>query len=356
MAETATLFVGTYTNLGAEGIYTCRMDVDSGMLEQVAVVGGIDNPSFLAVDPSGEHLYAVCETHDDEGASDSISAYSIGDDGSLTLLNVESTGGPGPCHLAVDSTDSYVIVANYYGGSVCMLPVEADGSLGPRSDFVLHEGSSIDPERQFEPFAHSVTIDSSNSRAYVCDLGMDKILVYRIDHEQGRLIEETGLRVSTEPGHGPRHFAFHPSDRFCYAINEMGSTIAAYEYDSETGRMSQTQLISTLPAGWSGVTSTADIHVSQDGRFVYGSNRGHDSIAKFSVDPDTGRLTSIGREHTLGKTPRNFAITPDGRFLLAENQDSGNIVTFAIDADSGGLEYTGNQISIPGPVCIQFRP
>ena len=193
MADTATLFVGTYTNLGAEGIYTCRMDVDSGMLEQVAVVGGIDNPSFLAVDPSGEHLYAVCETHDDEGASDSISAYSIGDDGSLTLLNVESTGGPGPCHLAVDSTDSYVIVANYYGGSVCILPVEADGSLGPRCDFVLHEGSSIDPERQFEPFAHSVTIDSSNSRAYVCDLGMDKILVYRIDHEQGRLIEETGF-------------------------------------------------------------------------------------------------------------------------------------------------------------------
>ena len=355
MAETLTLFVGTYTNMGAEGIYTCRMDVESGRLEQVAVAGGIENPSFLAVDPAGQHLYAVCEIQG-EGASDSVSAYSIDDDGALTLLNVESTGGPGPCHLAVDSTDSYVIAANYYGGSVCMLPVKPDGSLGPRSDFVQHEGSSIDPERQYEAFAHSVTIDSTNARVYVCDLGMDEILVYSIDHERGHLVGNDDLTVSTRPGHGPRHFAFHPSDKYCYAINELGSTIAAYEYDHSTGRISEMQLVSTLPEGWSGTQSTADIHVSQDGRFVYGSNRGHDSIAIFSVDPETGRLEPEGHEHTLGKTPRNFAITPDGRFLLAENQDSANIVTFAIDADSGGLEYTGNQIGIPAPVCIQFRP
>ncbi len=355
MTETVTLFVGAYTNQGAEGIYTCRMDVESGRLDQVAVAGGIENPSFLAVDPAGQHLYAVCEING-QGASDSISAYYIDGDGALTLLNVESTGGPGPCHLAVDSTGSCVIATNYHGGSVCMLPVEPDGSLGSRSDFVQHEGSSVDPERQHGPYAHSVTIDSSNSRAYVCDLGMDKILVYHIDHERGRLIEDRDLRVSTKPGHGPRHFAFHPSDRYCYAINEMGSTVAAYEYDSGTGRMSETQLVSSLPEGWNGTNSTADIHVSQDGRFVYGSNRGHDSIAIFSVDPETGRLQPEGHEHTLGNTPRNFAISPDGRFLLAENQDSANIVTFAIDADSGRLEYTGDQISIPAPVCIQFRP
>ncbi len=355
MAETVTLFVGAYTNQGAEGIYTCRMDVDSGRLDQVAVVGDIENPSFLAVDPAGQHLYAVCETL---GIGDDgwVSAYSINSDGSLTFLNRESTGGPGPCHLQVDSTDSYVIVANYHGGSVCMLPVETDGSLGPRSDFVQHEGSSIDPERQHGPYAHSVTIDSSNSRAYVCDLGIDRILVYQIDHERGRLVEDRDLRASSKPGSGPRHFAFHPSDNYCYAINELGSTVAAYEYDNGTGRISEMQLVSTLPEGWSGTQSTADIHVSQDGRFVYGSNRGHDSIAIFSVDPETGRLEPEGHEHTLGKTPRNFALSPDGRFLLAENQDSANIVTFAIDGDSGRLEYTGNQIGIPAPVCIQFRP
>ena len=184
MAETVTLFVGAYTNLGAEGIYTCRMDVDSGRLDQVAVVGDIENPSFLAVDPAGQHLYAVCETL---GIGDDgwVSAYSINSDGSLTFLNRESTGGPGPCHLQVDSTDSYVIVANYVGGSVCMFPVEPNGALRPRCDFVQHEGSSIDVERQEGPHAHSVTIDSTNSRAYVCDLGIDRILVYQIDHERG---------------------------------------------------------------------------------------------------------------------------------------------------------------------------
>ena len=354
MAEKLSLFVGTYTRLGARGIYSCQMDADTGEVGELAVTGGIENPSFLALDPAGEHLYAVCETTDDsnEGA---VSAYSINEDRSLTFLNRESTGAPGPCHLAVDLTDSYVIAANYAGGSVCMLPIERNGALQRKCDFVQHEGSSINAERQQEAHAHSVTIDRSNSHAYVCDLGMDKIVVYRIDLQDGRLVEDTDLTVTSKPGHGPRHFDFHPGGKYCYAINELGSTVAVYDFDPGSGRITEKQVISTLPAGWAGTSHTADIHVSPDGRFVYGSNRGHDSIAIFSVDPDTGQLDPAGYEPTLGQTPRNFALSSDGRFLLAENQDSASIVTFSIDVDSGLLEYTGSQIEILAPVCIKFR-
>jgi len=355
MAEKRTLFVGTYTRLGSLGIYTCRMDAETGAVEQVAVTGGIEEPSFLAVDPGGDHLYAVAETADNQGEG-AVHAYAINGDGSLTFLNRQSTGGAGPCHLAVDATDSYVIVANYFGGSVCMLPAGPDGWLGERCDFIQHEGSSVNVERQGEAHAHSVTIDPTNSRVYVCDLGMDQIVVYGIDHEDRRLELDEALTVRAEPGHGPRHFDFHPSGKYCYALNEIGSTVAVYDRDGRSGRLSGKQLISTLPDGWEGFNSTADIHVSPDGRFLYASNRGHDSIAVFAIDPGTGELTLIGHEPTRGNNPRNFAISPDGKFLLAENQDSGNIVAFAVDAGTGQLEFTGNQIEIPAPVCIKFLP
>ena len=346
-----TLFVGTYTDLGAEGIYTCRMNAATGAIECIDVQPGVENPTFLAIDPSGEHLYAVSEQMSGDGE---ISAYAIDRHGSLTLLNMEHTGGAGPCHVQVDRTDSYVVVANYFGGSVCLLPIKPDGSLGARSDFVQHRGSSIDPERQRQAHAHCVMIDRANALVYACDLGIDAIVVYRIDHAAGRLVELPDLTVPAEPGDGPRHFTFHPAGRYAYLANELGSAVSVYDYDAPSGALTFQQRVSTLPATWSGENTSADIHVSPDGRFVYASNRGHDSIAAFAVEPDSGRLTSLGQTSTRGEVPRNFLITPDGRFLLAANQNSGNIVVFRVDQTSGRLEFSGQEAAVPAPVCLQL--
>jgi 6-phosphogluconolactonase len=341
--------------MGSEGIYTCSMTLETGALELRHVTGEIENPSFLAADPTGDHLYAVCEVGDD-GGNGAVTAYAIASDGSLRALNRQSTGGPGPCHLAVDASDTFVIAANYRGGSVAMIPIEADGSLGERCDFIQHEGTSINPDRQDQAHAHSVTINDTNDRAYICDLGMDQIVVYDIDHGAKRLRRAADLTVIVQAGQGPRHFAFHPTNAYAYAINELGSTVAVYDLEVASGRLTEKQLISTLPSAWEGENTTADIHVSSDGRFLYGSNRGHDSIAIFAIDPATGQLDAIGNEPTRGENPRNFALAPDGRYLLAENQDSGTIVTFAVNEQTGELSYSGNQIDIPAPVCVVFRP
>ena len=348
-----TLFVGTYTRQGSEGIYTCLMDVSTGALELLGITGNIENPSFLAIDRDGEHLYAVCETGDesDHGA---VTAFGINHDGSLDALNRQSTSGPGPCHLAVDAQDTLVIAANYKGGSVATIKLNPDGTLGMRSGFIQHEGTSVNPDRQEQPHAHSVTINASNDRAYVCDLGADTIVVYDINYELHQL--QHAVTITAQPGQGPRHFAFHPSRPCAYVINELGSTVAVYAVDSEDGSLSERQIISTLPADWNGVNTTADVHVSPDGRFLYGSNRGHDSIALFEINTSTGELAPIGHEPSQGHTPRNFAISPDGNFLLAENQDSGTIRTFAIDSSTGQLSDTGHVLEIPAPVCIVFRP
>jgi len=348
-----TLFVGTYTDLGAEGVYTCRMNAATGAVECVDVQPGIANPTFLAVDPSGEHLYAVSEATSGDGV---INAYAIERRGSLTLLNSERTGGAGPCHVQVDRTDSYAVVANYFGGSVSLLPIRANGSLGARTDFIQHHGSSIGPQRQQQAHAHCVVIDRANTLVYACDLGMDAIVVYRIDHATGRLIEQPDLTVRAEPGDGPRHFTFHPSAAHAYAVNELSSTVSAYDYDARSGALTFRQRISTLPTTWAGDNTCADIHVSRDGRFVYASNRGHHSIAVFAVESGAGRLTPLGQTPTRGETPRNFLITPDGRFLLAANQDSGTIVTFRIDEASGGLEFSGHEAGVPAPVCLKLQP
>lgn len=345
------LFVGTYTDLGAEGIYTCRLNVATGAVECVDVQPGIENPTFLVIDPSGEHLYAACEKVSGDGV---VTAYAINGNGALTLLNSAHTGGAGPCHLQVDQTDSYVVVANYFGGSVSLLPIQANGSLGARTDFVQHHGSSVNPERQRQAHAHCVMIDGANTLVYVCDLGMDAIVVYRIDHATGRLIEQPDLSVPAEPGDGPRHFAFHPASAHAYAVNELGSSVSAYDYDAATGALTVTQRISTLPVAWSGDSTCADIHVSPDGRFVYASNRGHNSIAAFAVESATGRLTPLGHTPTRGEIPRNFLITPDGRFLLAANQNSGSIVTFRVDRASGELEFSGHEVAVPAPVCLKL--
>jgi 6-phosphogluconolactonase len=356
MANDLFAFVGTYTSMGSEGVYTLRLNGETGELTQVSVATELENPSWVGLDPSNEHLYAVSETESSDG-SGAITAYSVNaSTGVLTKINEQSTGGPGPCHLMVDSTDSVVIVTNYGGGSVAALPINDDGSVGELTEFIQHEGSSVNENRQQEAHAHSVNIDDSNSHAYVCDLGMDKVLTYDIDLANGKLTPSEPASVDTVAGDGPRHFDFHPSGKFVYVINELGMTITLYDL-AEDGKLTPVQSVPTLPEGtdYQSKYSTADVHVSPDGAFVYGSNRGHETLVIYAIDQSTGKMTYVGHQSTLGDEPRNFAITPDGKFLLAENQNSGTIVTFKRESD-GSLTATGSVIEIPSPVCIQFMP
>ena len=348
------VFVGTYTNSGSKGVYTLRLNGDTGELTEVSAISGIENPSFVALDPSNEHLYAVGEVSN-FGGSGGVTSFNVNQEtGELTQLNQQSTGGPGPCHLMVDSTDSLVIVTNYGGGSVAVLPINGDGSLGELTEFIQHEGSSINKSRQEQAHAHSVNIDRSNSRAYICDLGMDRVFIYDIDVANGKLSPSAQAYVEEVAGEGPRHFDFHPSNKFVYVINELGCTITVYDLGGD-GSLTPVQTVPSLPEGWEGSNTTADVHVSPDGAFVYGSNRGHDSLVIYAIGQSTGKMTYVGHQSTMGKEPRNFAITPDGAFLLAENQNSDTIVTFKRESD-GTLTATGSVIEVPAPVCIQFMP
>ncbi len=350
------VFVGTYTQTESEGIYTCRFDSDSGGLEPVSVATGAGNPSFLALHPNKQFIYAASEVEQFDGKSQgAVYAYSVNpESGELTYVNRQGTGGPGPCHVKVDATGHTVLAANYRGGSVCMLPLNSDGNLGPASDFIQHEGSSVNPRRQDRAHAHSINPDPQNRFVYVPDLGQDRMVIYRLDMENGRLAPSGPAYVEVNPGFGPRHFDFHPGGQWAYLINELGSAITAFEYDKNTGGLSEFQTIGTLPTGFSGLNTTADIHVHPSGKFVYGSNRGHDSIAMFAVDQDSGRLTPMGHCSTRGRTPRNFGIDPTGQFLLAANQDSDNIVSFHIEQDSGLISATRHEVNIPMPVCVRF--
>jgi 6-phosphogluconolactonase len=350
------VYVGTYTSRGAEGIYAYRYDTTTGTLSALGVTTGIANPTFLALHPDGTHLYAVNEVAELEGRpGGALSAYQVdASTGALTALNRQSTVGSGPCHVAVDHSGRYALVANYGSGSVAMLPIQEDGSLKEASDFHQHAGSGPHPRRQQGPHAHSVTISADNRYAFVADLGMDKIVVYKLDLERGKLIPNDEPWALTYAGAGPRHFAFHPNSAYAYMINELGSSVTVFAYDAVLGTLHELQTLSSLPEGFEGHNTCADIHLSQSGEFLYGSNRGHDSIAIFAVDPGAGTLTAIGHQSTLGKTPRNFGLSPDGRFLLAANQDSNDIFCFRVDAESGQLSPTGHKTEVPAPVCIKW--
>ena len=349
-------FIGTYTHSTSEGIYVHRFDPDTGALEPVSVATGADNPSFLALHPSGRFIYATSEVEEFEGKSQgALYAYSVdAESGELSLINWQGSAGPGPCHTIVDASGRYLLAANYHGGSICVLPIREDGSLEPACEFIQHRGSSVNPRRQGEAHAHSINLDSQNRFAYVPDLGVDRVFIYRFDQDSGKLTPADPAFVEVNPGFGPRHFTFHPEGRWAYLINELGSAITGFDCDPETGALTEFQTIGTLPAGFSGTNTTAHVLVHPTGRFVYGSNRGHDSIAIFTVDDEMGRLTSVGHQPTGGRTPRNFEIDPSGTLLVAENQNSDSVVTFLIDAESGLLAPTGNVAHIPMPVCIRF--
>ena len=351
IADPMLVFVGTYTGGESEGIYALRFDDHSGALEPLGLAAKTENPSFLAVHPEKPLLFAVGES----GDGGAVSAFSVHrEDGRLELLNRESTIGAGPCHVTVDRAGRHVLVANYGGGSVAVLPIDGAGRLGKACAFVQHKGSSVNPQRQEGPHAHSITLDASGRFAFAADLGLDKILVYRYDGERGTLEANDPPFAAVAPGAGPRHFAFHPNGRFAYVVNEMGNTVTAFAYDAHAGRLDPLHSAPALPAEFKGTSTTAEIRVHPSGRFVYCSNRGHDSIAAFAIDPDTGRLAPLGHTPTRGRTPRNFNIDPSGRFLIAGNQDSGTLAVFRIDPESGSLAPEGDLVAVPKPVCITF--
>ena len=344
------LFTGSYCEVEGEGIHGYRLDMDSGALEPVSAIAGVQNPSFLALHPNRPVLYAVVESGDGAVTALAFDEHTF----ELEILNSAATGGS-PCHLSVDATGRFVLAANYGGGSVCMMPLRDDGRVEEASDFVQHEGSSVDPQRQTEPHAHSINIDPGNRFAFAPDLGLDKIMIYELDFEAGKLRPNPAQPfASTPPGAGPRHFDFLPDRRHGYVINEMGNSITAFAYDESQGRLEPGDTVPTLPADFDGDSSTADIHVDPSGRFLYGSNRGHDSIAIYAIDPASGQLRVLGHQQTGGREPRNFGIDPTGTFLLAANQNTDDIRTFRIDPDDGSLAPTGHSIDSHRPVCVRF--
>jgi 6-phosphogluconolactonase len=349
------VYIGTYTGAKSKGIYAYRLDLSTGAMTSLGLVAETENPSFLAIHPNHYFLYAVSEMGDSGAQKDgSVTAFAIGETGKLRFLNQQSSGGQGPCYLVVDKTGRDVLVANYSSGSVSVIPVEPDGKLGKPSAFIQHHGSSVDPERQKGPHAHSINVDAANRFAFAADLGLDKVLVYRFDPVKGTLLANDPPSVSVKPGAGPRHFAFHPGGHYAYVINEMHSTVTAFSYDPAAGVLKELQTISTLPEGFKAENSTAEVQVHPSGKFLYGSNRGHDSIAVFAIDPGKGTLRLVEQQSTQGKTPRNFGIDPSGRYLLAANQDSGTVVVFRIDPQNGRLSPAGQITEVPNPVCVKF--
>jgi 6-phosphogluconolactonase len=353
------VYLGTYTkDTKSKGIYLYRMNMTTGALRPVGFTEGLANPSFLATDRQRRYLYAVNEMMDFNGKpGGAISAFLVNAaSGKLSLLNQQPTQGGAPCHVTVSQDGKFVLVANYMGGNVTVFPVQADGSLGAAVENVQHKGKSVNAKRQEGPHAHNVVLDPANRFAFVSDLGIDKVMVYQFDAATGKLKPHTTPAAGMKPGAGPRHFTFHPQGKYAYVISELNSTVTAFSYDPAAGSLRELQSVSTLPTGFSGESFCADIHVSPDGKFLYGSNRGHDSIAAFAINGQTGKLTPAGHTQTGGKWPRNFTLDPSGKFLLVANQHTNNVVVYRRDAKTGKLTAAGQPIEVPAPVCVLLAP
>jgi 6-phosphogluconolactonase len=352
-------FIGTYTaKTDSKGIYSFRFDSGTGSLTSTAVAATTPDPSFLTVAHNEKYLYAVNELSEFGGKkSGAVTSYSIdAKSGKLVQLNQVASGGADPCYVSFDQSGKYLLVANYTGGSVSTFPVAADGHIGPAAAFVQHTGSGPNKERQEGPHAHYSATSADNRFVFVVDLGLDEVVVYRFDPATGSLTPNDPPFAKLAPGAGPRHLAFHPNGKFAYVLNEVIPTVTALAYDSKSGSFSTLQTLSTIPKDFTAHNDTAEIVVHPSGKFLYASNRGHDSIAEFTIDAAKGILTLAGDFPTQGKTPRNFALDPTGKFLLAANQESNNIVIFRIDQSTGALVATGQVAQVPAPVDIVFVP
>tara|TARA_B100000700_G_scaffold5613_2_gene6137 strand:+ start:3530 stop:4711 length:1182 start_codon:yes stop_codon:yes gene_type:complete len=353
--DTFLVYIGTYTGPESEGIYTFEFDRKSGKLTSVNQPAKTSNPSFVAVHPSGDFLYAVNEDAEFNGEKGGgITSFSIDPEtGALTEINSQCTHGEHPCHLTIDQTGRTVGVANYTGGSIAAYRIGRDGALSPASTFVQHQGKSVHP-RQEAPHGHSIDVDPANRFMAVSDLGIDQVLIYKMNARKGQLTAHS--TVKSEPGAGPRHFSFHPTGKFGFGINELNMTANAYRYDARAGRLELLQTVSTLPPGEKQQEgqSTAEMYVHPNGKFLYGSNRGHNTIVVYGIDQKTGKLSYVENESTGGSTPRSFGVVPTGDYLLALNQASNTIVVFKIDPGTGALEPTGEEVPCPTPVAAAF--
>jgi 6-phosphogluconolactonase len=348
------VYVGTYTQGDSKGIYRLTLDDKTGKLSEKSLSATTPNPSFLAMSPNGKYMFAVNET----GPQGKVSSFSISpDSGALTFISDSSTRGDGPCHLSVDKGGRNIVAANYGGGSLAVIPVLPDGRLQPASDFIQHQGASVNKSRQSAPHAHGAFFDASGRYLYAPDLGLDQVKIYKLNEASGKLTPAQPPFGEVKAGSGPRHIALHPKANYAYVINEITCTITAFERDPGTGALKEMQSVSTLPEGaeFKPAYSTAEIEVHPSGKFLYGSNRGHDTIAVYAIEAKTGQLTLQQHISSGGKNPRAFALTPDGKWLIAANQNSANLVVFKVDGKTGKLSETGNTASVPFPVSILYR-
>jgi len=352
-ADESLVFISAFAAGKDGGIHAFHFDGNTGRLKPVHRTAGVEHPFFLAISPDRKSLYSIHARKFGGKDHEQVAAYAItGRAGELALLNRQSARGSAACYLEVDATGKTVLVANYSTGSVASLPVREDGSLGEAVSFVQHAGSSVDRTRQEGPHAHAIVVSPENRYAYAADLGLDQVLIYRLDAASARLSTNAPPLAKTPPGAGPRHLAFHPNGKHLYVINELSNSVTLFDYDSQSGALTQRQTISTLPDGFGGKSYCADLKITPDGRFLYGTNRGHDSIAAYRIGPD-GRLTLIGMEPSRGKGPQNLAIVPGGTWLLCANMPGNNVAVFRIDPQSGGLTCVGEPVSMPSPSCIR---
>ena len=360
MPQSYFVYVGTFTDVRqggkGEGVYVLRLDGATATLAPVCIARGVPSPGFLAFAPGNKHLYAVNEVNELNGKPGAaLTAFAVDQaSGDLTVLNQQAEPGPGPCYVSLDKTGKWALAANYQGGSVVVMPILAGGRLGAPTAFVQHSGSSVNTSRQEAAHAHSIIVDPGNSFALAADLGMDKVMVYRLDGEKGTLTPHNPPAIAMRPGAGPRHMAFHPSGRYLYVANELDSTASVIEWDGALGKGQELSHCGTLPADYRGVSYPAEIQMAPSSRFAYVSNRGHDSIAVLAVEDGGKTLRAAGHVSTQGKWPRHFGITPDGRILLAANEHSDTLVSFWIDQTTGQLTPTGQMASVPTPVCVRF--
>ncbi|UFH55598.1 lactonase family protein [Spirosoma sp. KNUC1025] len=344
------MYVGTYSVRGSEGIYVFEFDRKAGAMQQIQSVSNGKNPSFLAIHPSGNYLYSVNEGPDKLGGA---SAYAIDKaTGKLQFLNSQSTLGGGPCHVSIDKTGRTAFVSNYGGGSLAVFPISSNGQLSAASDSVQDAGTGPNAQRQEKPHVHSATLAPDNRFLYVADLGTDKLNIFDIDVTNSKVKPASTPYATVKPGSGPRHFTFHPNGKYAYLVEELTSTVAVFSRNAQTGALTLLDdNVKTLPDGFSGQNTSADIHIDPSGKFLYQSNRGANTLAIFAIGND-GKLTKIGDQPTEGKTPRNFLIDPKGDFVFVAHQDSDNITIFKRDQKTGKLTYTGQSVKVPAAVCV----
>jgi 6-phosphogluconolactonase len=348
------VFISAFAAGDQGAIHAYQLDLSSGQLKQTHKTTDVEHPFFLAVSPNNKYLYSIHAKSFGGKENEHVAAYKIvGARGQLKLLNRQSALGTAACYLDVYATGKTVVVANYSTGSVASLPVREDGSLGEAATFVQHEGSSIDPARQEGPHAHCIVVSPDNQFFYAADLGLDQVLGYRLDAKTSKLSPNEQPFVKTQPGAGPRHLTFHPNGKHAYVINELTNTVTLFDYDSKSGMLTKRQTIPTLPKDFAGTSHCADLKITPNGRFLYGTNRGHDSIAAYEIG-DNGRLTLLGIEPSLGKGPQNLAIAPGGKLLLCANMSGNNVAVFQINAETGGLKSVGEPIEITSPSCIMI--